>query len=86
MILIYIYNVCHLHYTRILCTHTIFMRDLSGYENRIVVPSNAANWPICVMGTRRLSLEVLALFSISNYMITTQVFWDTTQCLLVNIC
>lgn len=61
-----IYYVCHLHYTRIHCTHTIFMRDLSGYGNRIIVPSNAVNWPIFVMGVRRLFLEVLDLFSIPN--------------------
>jgi hypothetical protein len=42
------------------------MRDLSGYGNRIIVPSNAVNWPIFVMGVRRLFLEVLDLFSIPN--------------------
>ena len=71
---IYIYNVCHLHYTRTLRTHTIFMRDLSGYGNRIIVPSNATNPPIFVLGIRRSSLEVIALFSIPNWMINTQVF------------
>ena len=58
--------VCHLHYTRILCTQTIFKRDFSDHENRIIVPSNAANWPIFVMDIWRLSLEIIVLFSIPN--------------------
>jgi len=42
------------------------MLTSSGYENRIIVPSSAANWPVFVMGIWCLSLEAISLVSIPN--------------------